>query len=138
MSDASYREMLKRAQEHLPKKLDRYERFEVPRAHIVVAGRKTVFMNFKEVCDALNREPEQILKFLTKEMATLASVDTGRAVFQGVFRQDSVTNLLNTYIQRYVICPVCKRPDTRVVREKRLSFLVCEACGARSSLSGKA
>lgn len=137
MSDASYREMLRRAQEHLPKKMERYERFEVPRAQIAIVGRKTAFLNFKEVCDALNRQPEHLLKFLTKEMATLASIDSGRAVFQGVFRQDSIRNLLNTYIQRYVICPVCKRPDTRVVKEKRLAFLVCEACGARSSLSGK-
>lgn len=137
MSDASYREMLKRAQDLLPKRLEKYERFEVPRAQIVVAGRKTAFLNFKEVCDALNRDPHLLLKFLTKEMATLASIDGGRAVFQGVFRQDSIANLLNTYIQRYVVCPVCKRPDTRIVKEKRLSFLVCEACGARSSLSGK-
>ncbi|MCD6263176.1 translation initiation factor IF-2, partial [Candidatus Bathyarchaeota archaeon] len=41
------------------------------------------------------------------------------------------------YTKRYVICPVCKRPDTRIVKEKRLAFLVCEACGARSSIPHK-
>jgi translation initiation factor 2 subunit 2 len=37
-------------------------------------------------------------------------------------------------LEGYVICPVCKRPDTRIVKEKRLSFLVCNACGAKSSI----
>jgi len=33
-----------------------------------------------------------------------------------------------------VICPVCNRPDTQIVRERRLGFLQCDACGARSSI----
>jgi len=28
----------------------------------------------------------------------------------------------------------CKRPDTKLVKEKRLSFLVCNACGAKSAI----
>ena len=38
------------------------------------------------------------------------------------------------YLEGYVVCPVCKRPDTKIVKEKRLSFLVCNACGAKSSI----
>jgi len=137
MTETSYRDMLQRAQERLPKKLEKYERFEIPRLHIVIAGRKTVFLNFKDICDALNRDPKHVLKFLSKEMATLATTEGARAVFQGVFKEDTINNLIKTYVQRYVICPVCKRPDTRIMRDKRLSFLVCEACGARSSISEK-
>ncbi len=137
MTEISYRDMLERAHERLPKRVEKYERFEIPRLQIMQAGRKTVFLNFKDICDILNRDSKHILKFLSKEMATLATVDGARAVFQGVFKQDTISNLINTYVQRYVICPVCKRPDTRIVREKRLSFLVCEACGARSSISEK-
>jgi translation initiation factor 2 subunit 2 len=137
MSDVSYREMLQRAQEQLPRKLEKYDRFEVPRPHVVVVGRKTVIQNFKEICDTLNRDPKHLLKFLSGEMATLATIDGTRAIFQGVFKGDTIKNLVETYVERYVICPVCKRPDTRIVKEKRISFLVCEACGARSSISLK-
>jgi len=137
MSDISYREMLERAQEQLPRKLEKYDRFEVPRPHVVRVGKKTVIQNFKEISDVLNRDPKHLLKFLTGEMATLATMEGGRAIFQGVFKQDTIKNLIDTYVERYVICPVCKRPDTKIVKEKRLSFLVCEACGARSSISLK-
>jgi translation initiation factor 2 subunit 2 len=137
MSDISYREMLQRAQEQLPRKLEKYDRFEVPRPRVVQVGKKTLIQNFKEIADVLNRDPKHLLKFLSGEMATLATIEGTRAIFQGIFKEDTIRKLMDTYVERYVICPVCKRPDTRIVKEKRISFLVCEACGARSSISLK-
>ncbi|MCK5671550.1 translation initiation factor IF-2 subunit beta, partial [Candidatus Bathyarchaeota archaeon] len=52
----------------------------------------------------------------------------------GRFNADSIRNLIEIYTNKYVLCPVCGRPDTNVVRDKRLSFLQCDACGARSSI----
>jgi translation initiation factor 2 subunit 2 len=99
-----------------------------------VIGMRTIVHNFKEVADALNRDPQHIVKFLTGEMATAATMQEGRAIFQGKFNSDTLTTLLRRYMESFIVCPVCKRPDTRVVKEKRLSFLVCSACGARSSV----
>ena len=31
-------------------------------------------------------------------------------------------------------CPECGKPDTNLVKEDRINFLVCEACGARTSV----
>jgi translation initiation factor 2 subunit 2 len=95
---------------------------------------RTIVYNFNEVADALNRNPQHILKFLTGEMATAATVQESRAIFQGKFPADTLMRLLQRYMENFVVCPVCKRPDTKIVKEKRLSFLVCEACGARSSI----
>jgi len=129
-----YREMLDRAYVELPQQVDTYERFTLPRPNVRRVGRRTVILNFKEICDELRREPDHLLKFLSGEMATLATFDGTRAIFQGNFGYDTIRNLLDIYTEKYVICPVCKRPDTRVMREKRLWFLQCEACGARSSI----
>jgi len=137
MTGMSYREMLGRAYGRLPRRVEKYERFEVPRPQVFQVGKRTILLNFKEICDALNRDPKHLLKYLSREMATLASMEGTRAIFQGVFRQDTVRNLIEAYTKRYVICPVCKRPDTRIVKEKRFTFLVCEACGARSSIPHK-
>jgi translation initiation factor 2 subunit 2 len=95
---------------------------------------RTIISNFKEVADVLDRDPQHILKFLTREMATAATYHDGRAIFQGKFQRDSFARLLRRYMESFVTCSVCKRPDTKVVKEKRLSFLVCNACGARSSI----
>jgi len=135
--EKDYRSLLDRAYSQLPEQVTSYDRWTVPRPEVRQVGRRTVIMNFKEIADELRRDPDHLLKFLSGEMATLANFDGTRAVFQGRFRVDSIRNLLEVYTNRYVVCPVCKRPDTRIVRERRLWFLDCEACGARSSMGAK-
>ena len=110
------------------------ERFEVPIAIVSIIGARTIVNNFADLADRLNRDPQHVLKYLAKEMATAGSFEGGRGFFQGKFSRDTINRLISAYSNRFVICPVCHRPDTRVERRDRLSFLVCEACGARSSI----
>jgi translation initiation factor 2 subunit 2 len=130
----NYNELLKRACSQMPEVSLKRERLELPQLFITTVGMRTVISNFKEVADVLDRDPQHILKFLTREMATAATFHDTRAIFQGKFRRDSFERLLQRYMDNFVVCPVCKRPDTKIVKEKRLSFLVCNACGARSSI----
>lgn len=132
--EKDYRAMLDRAYEKLPELRTTYERFQVPRADVRQVGRRSVLMNLKEIADEMRRDPEHLLKFLQNETATRASFDGTRAVFQGRFNFDTIRNLIEIYTNKYVICPVCSRPDTQVVKDKRLLFLQCDACGARSSI----
>jgi translation initiation factor 2 subunit 2 len=129
-----YDELLKRACSNMPEVSLKHERLELPRLQITTVGMRTIISNFNEVADVLNRDPQHILKFLTREMATAATFQDARAVFKGKFRRDSFERLLQRYMESFVTCPVCKRPDTKIVKEKRLSFLVCNACGAKSSI----
>jgi len=130
----NYDELLKRACSQMPEVSLKRERLELPRLLITTVGMRTLISNFKEVADVLDRDPQHILKFLTREMATAATFHDSRAIFQGKFRRDSFERLLQRYMDSFVVCPVCKRPDTKIVKEKRLAFLVCNACGARSSI----
>src|SRR3989304_3869073 len=129
-----YSELLKRARAQVPEVTLKRGRLELPRLSVSMVGKRTTIANIKEVAAILAREPQHILKFLTREMATAATYHDGRAIFQGKFPRDTFERLLQRYMDAFVICPVCKRPDTDVVKEKRLSFLVCNACGARSSI----
>ena len=129
----NYDDLLKRACEQMPEVSAKRERLEMPRFLIQTVGMRTIINNFKEIADSLDRDPQHVLKFLTREMATAATFHDSRAIFQGKFHRDSFERLLQRYLEAYVVCPVCERPDTRIVREKRLAFLVCNACGAKSS-----
>ena len=129
-----YGELLKRARAQVPEISLKRERLELPRLFVSMVGMRTTITNFKEVADVLDRDPQHILKFLTREMATAATYHDGRAIFQGKFPRDTFEHLIQRYMDSFVICPVCKRPDTKVFKEKRLSFLVCNACGAKSSV----
>ena len=127
-----YRKLLTRALEKIPKKPTSGERFELPRLQVREIKGRTFFLNFAEIVEKLNRKPQHILKFLTRELATAGNFDGARAVFQGRFGADALNRLVKIYIGRYVVCPICGRPDTNIVKEGRFLFLQCEACGARS------
>jgi len=129
-----YEELLKRARSQIPEIASKHERLELPRLHYKVIGMRTIIYNFKEIADALNRDPQHLLKFLTREMATAATMQESRVIFQGKFSQETLGRLIQRYMESFVRCPVCKLPDTKIVKEKRLSFLICEACGAKSSV----
>ena len=129
-----YEGLLKRARSQLPEVGVKSERLEVPRLHYARIGMRTVIYNFKEVADAFDRDPQHMLKFLTGELATAATVQGSRVIFQGKFSEDTFQRLIQRYLESFVVCPVCKRPDTKILKEKRLSFLVCQACGAKSSV----
>jgi translation initiation factor 2 subunit 2 len=58
-------------------------------------------------------------------------------MFVGRRDPDDFTRLLKIYVNEYIMCPTCKSPDTRTEKDKRISFLICEACGAKSTIKGK-
>jgi translation initiation factor 2 subunit 2 len=130
----NYDELLKRARAEVPEVTLKKERLEMPRLFVTMVGMRTTISNFKEVAETLDRDPQHILKFLTREMATAATYNDGRAIFQGKFPRDTFERLLQRYMEGFVTCPVCKRPDTKIIKEKRLSFIVCNACGAKSAV----
>jgi len=129
---ADYEKMLEEASYQLPPQVFKHERFEVPKPVCTVVGSRTFLQNFKETSEALNRDPLHLLRFLSKEMATAGIIEGSRVIFQGKFEHNTLERLIKRYIEEFVTCPVCKKPDTKIAKEKRLFFLVCEACGARS------
>ena len=132
--EMDYKELLKRARSQLPSEILEHKRFEIPRPRSFVTGMRTILANFKEICDVLNREPRHVLKFFSGEMATAATMQETRANFQGRFGRDTFERLIERYVKEFVVCPICKRPDTKIVKERRFLFLICEACGAKSSI----
>ena len=58
-----YEELLDRAVEQLPQKVLETKRFQVPKAYSMIQGNRTMIQNFSEIADAMNRDPQHILKF---------------------------------------------------------------------------
>jgi len=129
-----YEKLLERAKKLLPEETHKLERLELPRPICTVVGNRTILQNFKDICTAINRDQQHVLRFLSREMATASSISGARATFQGKFSEESLKRLLNRYVQEFVTCPVCSRPDTKMEKKERILLLVCEACGAKSPL----
>ena len=134
MAETSYEKLLDRAHNQLPPGTLKSDRFEIPRPTCSVVGNRTLVTNFKEICDRLRRDQTHLLRFLAREMATAGAVEGVRAVFQGKFGSAIIERLIERYVQEFVRCPVCSQPDTKIVREDRIHFMICEACGAKSPI----
>ena len=133
MAEERYAELLDRALSQLPSDVAQKSRFELLEPSSSVMGNRTILYNLKEICDRLRREREQLLTFLSKELATAGSLDGNSAVFQGRFDNASIKRLIERYAQEFVFCKICHNSDTRLVKDGRYTFLVCDACGAKSS-----
>ena len=117
MTDLDYKNLLKRVIDSTPKKEITDDRFKLPKAEIFYEGNTTVIKNFDKISDAVNREPDLILKFLLGGLGTAGELDGGRVVFQGKIPAKSVSDKLKEYIDTYVICSECNRPDTHLVKQ---------------------
>ena len=130
----AYDSLLNRAIAKTPDRETSGERFVVPRPKTFIEGRTTVWDNFEEVRDTLNREQDHFLKFLLKEMGTAGKVEGNRLVLQGRFTSDTIAALVDDYVSEYVRCAECGRPDTKLVKYDRVTTLKCDACGAQRSI----
>ena len=137
LTKPTYENLLKRIQSKtVTQDKKSVSRLELPRPDIIWVGRKTIFRNFADFPKVMRRDPEKVLLYLAKEFGSAAYIAGEKGIFVGKKEPSAFMSLFERYMKEYVMCPVCNSPDTKIERVKRLSFLVCEACGAKSSIKG--
>lgn len=124
-----YEELLKKAYANITEIGDNSERFHIPDAKVYLEGKTTVIENFTDIASYIRREPDQLMKALVGELGTAGKIEGTRAVFNGKFDETMITSAIKKYVEDYVICSECGRPDTRLVKDGRVLLLRCDACG---------
>ncbi|MBI5224644.1 translation initiation factor IF-2 subunit beta [Candidatus Micrarchaeota archaeon] len=130
-----YEKLLDRAYATLPKKKESSERFEIPTADTMLHGTKTIIKNFDGICQKIRRTPEEVSKFLFRELAIPGKRDKDGLLLHGKIAIKLINDKIALYTQTHVICKECKKPDTHTQSQGRgPKILICEACGARSTI----
>ena len=138
MKKTAYETLLKRINDkHSKNSAEIDSRFELPAVDVMWEGQRTYLRNFSDFPKILRRDSAKLLQYLSKEFAVPAERIGDSAMFIGRRDPDDFTRLLKIYVNDYIMCPTCKSPDTRTEKDKRISFLICEACGAKSTIKGK-
>ena len=138
MKKTVYEKLLKRIDNERSKNSAKIDsRFELPPVDVMWEGQRTYLRNFSDFPKIMRRDSAKLLQYLSKEFAVPAERIGDSAMFIGKRDPDDFTRLLKIYVNDYIVCPTCKSPDTRTEKEKRISFLICEACGAKSTIKGK-
>lgn len=126
-----YLKLLKQARSQLPEEVLHHERFEIPELKSLMIGNKTEIVNFTGAADIINRDADQVIKFLNKELATSAELSGGKLILNGKFGNTIINDKFKKFVGTFVLCLECKKPDTKIIKEGRDYFLKCNACGAR-------
>ncbi|WP_435364072.1 translation initiation factor IF-2 subunit beta [Haloarchaeobius sp. DYHT-AS-18] len=112
------------------------DRFEVPDPTVRQEGKMSVYENFADTVDVLNRDAGHVMKFLQNELGTSGHIDeSGRARLTGSFKESRVADALDAYVAGYVTCGECGSPDTHLQERQGTTVLKCDACGALSSVN---
>jgi len=126
-----YKKLLEKAMKDVPKDVENKKRFEKPEINSSIQGSKTMIYNFSKICDLIDRDINHVKKFLDRELATNGVIQDQSVVFVGRFRRDVLGGKLDKYMKEFVFCKECNKPDTKIEKEDRISFLKCSACGAK-------
>lgn len=130
-----YMKLLDKIMGELPQTLGKIgDRVLVVNPTLLHESRRTVITNFTEMAKTLNRDPHHLARFIFKESGKPGTLEGERLLMQGKLTNEELRKLLELYVKEFVKCPVCGGLDTRIVAEKRFRFLVCEVCGAKSSI----
>ncbi len=133
-----YKKLLKQARKELPDVVFEKERFEIPKVMGHIQGNRTIISNFMQIADRLRREPEHMLKYVLRELATPGEIKKSGSVIVGTkISASRINEKIKQYANEFVLCLECGKPDTKIEEEGSFSFLKCTACGARHRIKAK-
>jgi translation initiation factor 2 subunit 2 len=133
---SNYEELLSKAYNSIPKKALSQERFEIPKVESFLQGSKTIVKGYTTLLDTMRRDKKHFLKWLMKETAMPISEGNNQLTITGKVPAYQLNKLIEVYFKQFVLCPECKKPDTKVITEGGTKLLKCEACGAVKSVAG--
>ncbi|KEG15663.1 eukaryotic translation initiation factor 5 [Trypanosoma grayi] len=122
------------------KRDDIYYRYKMPAIMTKVEGSgngiKTVFPNIHDVCLAINRPEEVLMKFFQSEIGAQRTVleKDDKFLIMGSHTEERVQEKVYDFIRKFVLCRSCRNPETQLLVERNKKgvpqiSLSCGACG---------
>jgi translation initiation factor 2 subunit 2 len=106
-------------------------RFEIKKPEGHIEGGKTIISNFLQIANCLRRKPEHLAKFLFKELAASGEIAGERLILVRKISSQTISKKIEKYVNSFVLCSNCKKPDTELIEEGGERFIRCLACGAK-------
>lgn len=123
---------------------DKFYRYRMPILTTKVEGKgngiKTVIPNMTDVARALSRPPTYTTKFFGCELGAQTTFDekNERYIVNGAHDANRLRELLDQFIDKFVLCRSCKNPETElvIIKQGRSEDIIrdCKACGERTGV----
>ncbi|KAI0056780.1 hypothetical protein BV25DRAFT_1831876 [Artomyces pyxidatus] len=120
---------------------DKFYRYRMPILLTKIEGKgngiKTVIPNMSDVARALSRPPTYPTKFFGSELGAQTSIDekNDRFIVNGAHDATRLRELLDAFIDKFVLCGACKNPETDLnITKNEMIVRDCKACGEHTNV----
>ncbi len=131
----TYEQLLEQAYKKVKQTGVSGKRFEIPKIEGYFEGKKTILTNFYQIASYLRRDPAHFQKFILKELAASGQREGDRLVLNIKVPSTKINQKVENYVKEFVLCRECKKPDTEIIKQGRINFIHCLACGAKHPIS---
>mmetsp|Transcript_7195 Transcript_7195/g.9342 ORF Transcript_7195/g.9342 Transcript_7195/m.9342 type:complete len:241 (+) Transcript_7195:102-824(+) len=103
-----------------------------------LTSKKTLWVNFQEICSMMQRDPQHVYQFFMAELGTEGMFDGNeRLIIRGRYLAKYIESLLRKYVLEYVTCEMCRSPSTDLERDQRSRLYLCHCreCGSQRSVA---
>jgi len=122
---------------------DSFYRYKMPKIVAKIEGKgngiKTVIPNMSDIAKALSRPPTYPTKYFGFELGAQVKCEekNDRYIINGQHESKKLQDLLDGFIDKFVLCAHCKNPETDLIINKSGIIRDCKACGKRSEVDHK-
>lgn len=117
---------------------DPFHRYKMPSITIRIEnknGGTTIIENIDKIAEKINRTPNEIQKVFSKSLSCCVKYNNDKGIVIAAKKEQiELQNILNDYINKFVLCPICHIPETTMVIAKKKTTLTCAACGKTSTI----
>lgn len=115
-------------------------RYKMPLLQMRIEGRginiHTTLLNLKEVAKSLRTNPDFILKFFGYELSIQINDKNDVVYLNGEIPENDVLKVLDRFIEKFILCSLCKLPEMFIEVSKDERNLVghCFSCGKKTQI----
>jgi len=114
---------------------DKYYRYKMPILSVKHKKNHTIITNSIDISRALKTQHCYMSKYFAIELGTQSmSSDTGISL-RGVHSANMLTTVLNKFIEQFILCSSCHKPEIDYYKGRKKVIVCCRACGHKSTLN---
>ena len=114
---------------------DPFYRYKMEEVVFIREGSRFAFLNIVSICNSLERDPKELVKFLQSYFGTSFFIKDSKAF---TTKNDLTKNILQeavyNFIETNVLCKTCKNPETVKEIIKKQTYLKCNACSSKTPI----
>lgn len=103
-----------------------------------VGTSRSVWVNFSDVCNSLNRPIDHLFQFILVELGCEGSIGgENQFLLKNKYNNKHIESLLKKYVHDYVQCTNCKSTKTTLKKDNstRMQVMVCSICKSEKTVS---